>query len=399
MVLVAIAIVAGSTLGLRRLRAAAPTVDRAGLWLDTVRRGTMVREVLGPGTLVPEEIRWLTARTSARVERVLVKPGAAVTPETVLLELANSEVQLQALEASRQLTQAQAELVNLEASLNGQQLAQESAIASLAADLEDARLRAAADAELSRKGFLADLEKAQTEGRVRELTGRLAFEQKRLQAQARGRAAQVAAQRAQIERLHAIAAFRRREVDELKLRAGVAGVLQELALQPGQSVAAGAVLAKVARPERLQAEVRIPETQIKDVRAGQAARVDTRTGVVAGRVARIDPAAQAGTVRVDITLVGPLPAGARPDLNVEATIEIDRLTDVLFLGRPAVGQAEGAVALFKLLPDGESAVRTSITLGKSSVKSVEIRQGCKEGDRVILSDMAQWDSVDRVRLQ
>jgi HlyD family secretion protein len=392
-------VLVGATLGLRRLRAAAPSVDRGTVWMDTVKRGPMVREVLGQGTLVPEQIRWITAKSSARVERVLVKPGATVKADTVILELANSDLVLQALEADRQLAQAQAELANLMASLNSQQLAQQSVVATLKSDLGDARRRAKADDELARKGFLSELEHGQTEGRARELEGRLKFEQKRLQAQSRGVAAQVDAQRAQIARLSSISEFRRQEVEDLKLRAGTDGVLQELALQPGQSVAAGALLAKVARPDRLQAEVRVPETQAKDLRIGQKASIDTRNGLIPGHVSRIDPAAVAGTVRVDVSLDGPLPEGARPDLNVEGTIEIERLASVLYVGRPAFGQAEATVGLFRLQPDGTHAERTSVKLGRSSVKNVEIRSGLREGDQVILSDMAQWDQVDRIRLQ
>jgi HlyD family secretion protein len=399
MALGAAILIVGATLGLRRLRAAAPAVERGTVWMDTVQRGPMLREVLGQGTLVAEEIRWIAAKTSARVERVLVRPGAVVRMDTVLLELANSDVELQALEADRQLAQAEAELANLMATLNGQRLAQESVVASLGSDLGDARRRARADEELAKKGFLSELEQGQTRDRASELTGRLTFEQKRLQAQSRGIAAQVAAQRAQIQRLRSITEFRRKEVDELKLRAGVDGVLQELSLQPGQSVAAGALLAKVARPDRLKAEIRIPETQAKDVRIGQKASVDTRNGLIPGHVSRIDPAAQAGTVLVDVTLEGALPEGARPDLNVEGTIEIERLTSVLYVGRPAFGQPEGAVGLFRLDADGTGAERVTVKLGRSSVKSVEIRSGLKEGDRVILSDMSQWDQVDRIRLQ
>ncbi len=389
----------GATLGLRRLRVAAPTVERASVWTDTVKRGPMVREVLGQGTLVPEEIRWIAAKAAARVERVLVKPGATVKADTILMELTNSDLVLQSLEADRQLAQAQAELANLVATLNAQQLAQQSVVATIGSDLGDARRRARADEVLARKGFLSELEQGQTLGRERELEGRLKFEERRLQAQGRGVAAQVTAQRAQIARLGDIAAFRRKEVEDLKLKAGSEGVLQELALQPGQSVAAGALLAKVARPDRLQAEVRIPETQAKDVRIGQKASIDTRNGIIPGKVARIDPAAVAGTVRVDVSLEGALPDGARPDLNVEGTIEIERLASVLFVGRPAFGQPEASVGLFRLEADGRHASRTTVKLGRSSVKNVEIRSGLREGDQVILSDMAQWDHVDRVRLQ
>jgi multidrug resistance efflux pump len=367
--------------------------------MDTVKRGPMVREVLGQGTLVPEEVRWIAAKTPARVERVLVKPGATVTTETVLLELANSDVVLQSLEADRQLAQAQAELINLIASLKGQQLAQQSVVATLGSELSDARRRARADNELARKGFLSPLEQGQTEDRARELTGRLEFERKRLQAHTQGVNAQVEAHKAQVARLRSIAEFRRQEVEDLKVRAGTNGVLQELPLQPGQSVAGGALLAKVARPDRLQAEVRIPETQAKDVRIGQKAVIDTRNGLIPGHVSRIDPAALAGTVKVDVTLDGALPDGARPDLNVEGTIEIERLARVLYVGRPAFGQPEATVGLFRLAPDGVHAERTPVKLGRTSVKNIEIRSGLKEGDRVVLSDMAQWDHVDRIRIQ
>jgi HlyD family secretion protein len=395
----AAALLVGATVGLGRLKAAAPTVDKGTIWPDVVRRGPMVREVLGQGTLVPEEIRWIAAKTNARVEKVLVRPGAAVKADTVILELANSDLELAALEADRQLAQAQAEVANLAATLNGQKLAQESVIASLGSDLGDAQRRARADEALAQKGFLSELEQGQTVGKERELAGRLEFERKRLGAQSKGITAQMTAQRAQIERLRSISQFRRKEVDDLKLRAGVDGVLQELALQPGQSVAAGTLLAKVARPDRLMAEVRIPETQAKDVRVGQKATVDTRNGVIPGKVARIDPAAVQGTVRVDITLSGPLPDGARPDLNVEGTIEIERLANVLYVGRPTFGQPESTVGLFKIDPESGIATRVSVKLGRSSVKSVEIVAGLNEGDQVILTDMSQWDQVDRVRLK
>jgi RND family efflux transporter MFP subunit len=397
--IVVTAVVVAASVGLRRLRVAAPTVERGTVWMDTVQRGPMVREVLGQGTLVPEEIRYIAAKTNARVERVLVKPGATVKADTVILELTNSDMQLQALEADRQLAQSQAELANLQATLNSSKLAQQSIVATIGSDLADARRRALADEALAKKGFLSELEQGQTKGRADELDGRLEFEKKRLVAQTQGMAAQVAAQKAQVERMRSIAEFRRKEVEDLKLRAGVDGVLQELALQPGQAVAAGAALAKVARPDRLKAEVRIPETQAKDVIIGLKATIDTRNGVVPGHVVRIDPAATAGTVLVDVTLDGPLPAGARPDLNIEGTIEIERLASVLYVGRPAFGQPGATVGIFRLDGDGSHAERASVKLGRSSVKSVEILSGLKEGDKVILSDMSQWDQVDRIRLQ
>jgi HlyD family secretion protein len=396
---VGLVVVIGVTAGLRRLRPAAPTVERGTVWMDTVQRGPMVREVLGQGTLVPEEIHWLAAKSNARVDRVLIKPGAAVQADTVILELSNSDLELQALEADRQLAQSQAELVNLQASLNGQRLAQEATVASIASDLADARRRAHADDELAKKGFLSELEQGQTLGRATELAGRLDFEKRRVKALAQGITAQVAAQRAQVERLRSISAFRRREVDELKLRAGVDGVLQEMSLQPGQAVAAGTLLAKVVRPDRLKAEIRIPETQAKDLQIGQKASVDTRNGIVAGHVVRIDPAAVSGTVRVDVSFDGALPPGARPDLNVEGTVEIERLARVLYVGRPAAGQPGSTVGLFRVEADGNGAERVPVKLGRSSVKSIEILDGLHEGEKVILSDMAQWDQVDRIRLQ
>lgn len=398
LVLIASALVIGLTIGLRRLRAAAPTVERGTIWVDTVKRGPMLREVQGQGTLVPLEIRWITAATAARVDRVRVQPGTRVDADTVLVDLINPDVELQALEADRQLAQAQAELVNLEATLTNQRLAQESVVASLGSEQQEAKRRAAADEVLAKKGFLSDLEMATSRDKASTLSGRQAFEEKRLGALAKGIAAQAQAQRQQLERLRSIAQFRHKEVDALHVRAGVAGVLQELPLQPGQSVAVGAVGAKVAQPDRLKAEIRVPETQAKDVQLGQKATVDTRNGVVTGKVARIDPAAVSGTVKVDITFDGPLPAGARPDLSVEGTVELERLASVLFVGRPAFGQPESTVGLFKLGSDDEAA-RTEVKLGKASVRTIEVRGGLAEGDRVILSDMTQWDGAERIRLR
>ena len=303
-VLIAFACVIGLTLGLRRLRAAAPTVDRSVVWIDQVKRGPMLREVQGQGTLVPVEIRWITAVAPARVDRVRVLPGTKVEPDTILLDLLNPDVELAALEADRQLAQAQAELVNLDASLTNQRLAQESVVAGLDSDHQEAKRRAEADDALAKKGFLSDLEMATSRDRAAALAGRKVFEEKRLGALAKGISAQVQAQKQQVERLRSIAEFRHKEVDALHVRAGVAGVLQDLPLQPGQSVAVGAVLAKVAQPDKLKAELRIPETQAKDVQIGQKATVDTRNGTIVGKVARIDPAAVSGTVKVDVASRG-----------------------------------------------------------------------------------------------
>jgi HlyD family secretion protein len=396
---IAAVVVFGSVFGLRRLRAAAPTVDSSVLWFGTVKRGSMLREVQGQGTLVPEDIRWITAITAARVERVPVLPGAKVDADTVLIELANPDVQLAALEADRQVSEAQAQLANMEATLNGQKLQQESAIATLKSDLGDAKRRAQADEELAKKGYLSELERGQTRDRASEMAGRLDFEQKRLESQQKGIAAQITAQRAQVERLHKVAEFRHQQVDALHVKAGVPGVLQESPLQPGQSVVLGQLLAKVANPTRLKAEVRIPETQAKDLAIGLPAKIDTRNGVISGKVSRIDPAATQGTVRVDVRLEGELPPGARPDLTVEGTIELEHLTNVLYVERPAFGQPHSTVGLFKVEKDGDIAERVPVKLGASSVKTVEIQGGLGEGDKVVLSDMSQWDHTDRIRLR
>jgi multidrug resistance efflux pump len=392
-------VLAGGTLGLRRLRAAAPTVDKATVWIDTVQRGTMVREIQGQGKLVPEDVRWISATTAARVDQILVRPGSAVSPETVLLVLVNPDVELAALEAERQLAGAESELVNLRASLDSQRLAQESQVATLRSELGDARRRAVADDDLANKGFLSELERGQSRDRATELAGRIDFEEKRAKALGLGQAAQLVAQQQQVERLRAIAEFRRRAVDELRVRAGAAGVLQQLPLQVGQSVAAGALLANVARPDKLKAEIRVPEVQAKDAQIGLPATVDTHAGLVQGHVVRVDPAVVSGFVKVDVSLEGNLPAGARPDLSVAGTIQLDRLDDVLFVGRPAQGQPDSDVGLFKLESDGDGAVRTPVRLGRTSVKTVEVVRGLREGDRVILSDMAQWSQADRVKLR
>jgi HlyD family secretion protein len=392
-------VLGGATFGLSRLRAAAPTVERATVWTDTAKRGTMVRQVLGQGTLVPEDIRWISATAAARVERIIILPGAHVLPDSVLVELSNPDVELAALEADRGVAAAEATLTNLSATLDGGRLAQQSTVASLHSNLDDAKRRATADQDLADKGFLSKLELDASKERAKELDGRLDFERRRLDAISRGTGAQLISQRSEVERLKSIAEFRHRQLDGLKVRAGVDGILQELPLQVGQSVLQGALLAKVAKPDKLKAEIHIPETQMRDVAIGQKALVDTRNGVVEGKVTRIDPGAVAGTVRVDVSFTTALPQGARPDLTVEGTIELERLDNVLYVGRPAFGDPGTTVKLFKLVEGGEEAVRVPVQLGKSSVKTVEVKGGLAEGDVVVLSDMSQWDSTDRIRLR
>ncbi|WP_375766073.1 HlyD family efflux transporter periplasmic adaptor subunit [Archangium gephyra] len=389
----------GVTMGLSRLRAAAPTVERGTVWLDTVKRGPMIRQVKGAGTLVPEHIRWLTADTAGRVERIHVRPGTPVEPGTMLLELSNPDVQLQALEAERQLASAEAELIALRTNLETQRISQSATIATLETEATNAESQAEATVALMDRSFVPKLELQQVKGRAGELTTRLGLERQRLSVLQSSTREQLAAQQGQIERLKAVARFRRTQVESMQVKAGEGGVLSELPLELGQWVTPGTVLAKVVKPEKLKAELRIAETQARDIQVGQRAEVDTRNGVVVGTVARIAPAASQGTVRVEVMLTGELPKGARPDLTVEGTVELERLGQVLSMGRPAGAQPNATVSLFKLVPGSDEAVRVPVQLGRGSVNSIEVVQGLAEGDQVVLSDMTAWDAVDRVRLR
>lgn len=394
-----IAVVLLLTVALSRLEPAAPTVDRNTVWTDTVERGTMLRQVRGPGTLTAEETRWIPAVTPGRIEAKRVQPGTVVTPETVILDLSNPDVERQALEAERQLASARAELTNLRATLENQRLNQEATVATTRSQLREARRQMQAQEGLAAQNMAAPMELARVRDQAAEMEERLAIEQKRLRFQEQSVKAQLAAQQSQIQMLSTLAAFQRRQVESMQVRAGAAGVLQEMPVEVGQWVTSGATLAKVVQPGRLKAVLRIPETQAKDVVIGQAASVDTRNGVVRGRVVRIDPAVQNGTVTVDLALEGPLPKGARPDLSVDGTIDIERLDDVLYLGRPAYGQPESTVGLFRLGPDDTEATRINVQLGRGSASTIEVRQGLKPGDVVILSDMSAWDTAERVRLK
>jgi len=387
------------TVGLSRLRPAAPSVERASVWLDTVKRGPMVRQVKGAGTLVPEYIRWLTADTAGRVERIHVRPGATVKADTLLMELANPDVQLQALEAERQLASAQADLIKLRMELETERLGQESSVAAFTSESAEARRRAEASTLLHQKELIGDLEVRQTREKADELSRRLELERRRLDVVASGMKDQLAAQQGQVERLKAVAQFRRNQVESMKVRAGEDGVLQDLPLELGQWVTPGVLLAKVVKPERLKAELRIAETQARDIQPGQKALVDTRNGVVEGTVARVAPAASQGTVRVEVSLPEELPRGARPDLTIEGTVELERLGSVLSVGRPAGAQPNGTMSLFRLMPGSDEAIRVPVQLGRGSVNAVEVVQGLQEGDQVVLSDMAAWDAVERVRLR
>ncbi|MBN1208442.1 MAG: HlyD family efflux transporter periplasmic adaptor subunit [Myxococcaceae bacterium] len=392
-------VLVGITVGLSQLRAAAPTVERGSVWLDTVKRGPMLRQVKGAGTLVPEYIRWLTADTAGRVERIHVRPGAPVQPDTLLMELSNPDVQLQALEAERQLASAEAQLISLRTELETQRISQEAVIATLDAEAANAGRMATATVALLDRAYVPSLEAQQTREKAGELKLRLELERKRLGVLQASTREQLAAQQGQIERLKAVARFRRTQVESMQVKAGEEGVLTELPLELGQWVTPGMVLAKVVKPERLKAELRIAETQARDIQVGQRAQVDTRNGVVEGTVSRVAPAASQGTVRVEVTLPAELPKGARPDLTVEGTVELERLGNVLSVGRPAGAQPNSTVSLFRLLPGSDEAVRIPVQLGRGSVNAIEVVQGLSEGDQVVLSDMTAWDAVDRVRVR
>jgi HlyD family secretion protein len=389
---------AAITVGLSHLKPAAPSVSRATVWVDTVKRGPMVRQVRGLGTLVPEEIRWIPAATEGRVERILIKPGTAVKPDSVLLELSNPELENSASEAEWELKAAEADYSSLRVRLESQLLDQKAAFATTEATAKQAELQAAADEELATHGLISDLSLKLSKSRARESATRLDLDRQRLEIAAESTKADLAAQEARLGQLRAQAALRASQVRQLRVRAGIEGVLQQLPVEVGQRAAPGATLAKVTVPGRLKAELKIAETQAKDILIGQPASIDTRNGLVEGKVSRIDPAVLNGTVTVDVALTGTLPKGARPDLSVEGTIQLERLDDVLYVGRPAFGQEQSVVGLFRLGDGGQSAMRVQVKLGRSSVNTVEIIDGLQAGDQVILSDTSAWDSFDRLRL-
>jgi HlyD family secretion protein len=394
-----VALVVLAVLGLRGLKPAAPRVERATVWIDSVQRGPLVIQVRGPGTLVPERVRWISAVTAGRVERRLAEIGQEVKPETVLLILSNPDVQLEALESERQFTAARGERVNLSTSLESQRLNQQGAVAVARSEYLEAKRNAVAAESLLAKQLISVMEASRARDRVEELATRYDVEQRRLAVLTDAMGPQLALQAAQVNRLRAVTEFQRGRVRSMEVRAGAIGVLQDLTLEVGQWAQPGATLARIVEPGRLKAVLRIPETQAKDVVVGQPASIDTRNGVVEGRVARIDPAVQNGTVTVDVSLEGELPRGARPDLSVDGTVEVERLKEVLHLGRPAYGQAGARVGLFKLVEGGRIAVRMNVDLGRASVNTVEIRGGLQPGDKVIISDMSRWDAYDRLRVE
>jgi len=395
---VGILVVAGITLGLSKLKPAAPTVEKNTVWVDQVKRGLMLRQVRGNGTLVPEVIQWIPATTEGRVEKILILPGTVVTANSVLLELSNPELEVALRDAQLQLNAAQAEYENLKAQLESQKMDQEAAAAKVQSDYVEASLRAEADETLAKDGLVPQITLKISKAKAEEQKLIYELEKKRLNVNANSMKAQLNVQRTKVDQMQAQYDLRRNQVEALKVKAGTDGVLQQLPVEVGQRVSPGTNLARVAQPEHLKAELKIAETQAKDILIGQEASIDTRNGVIPGHVTRIDPAVQNGTVTVDVALDGPLPKGARPDLTVDGTVELERLENVLYVGRPASGQDDSTITLFKLDKNGADAQRIKVKLGRSSVNTIEILDGLGEGDSVILSDMSQWDSFDRVRL-
>ena len=385
--------------GVAQLKPAAPTVERNSLSIDSVVSGPMVREVRAPGSLVPEQIRWISAVAPGRVERKLVQPGEKVTPQTILMELSNPDVEIQLLQAERQLTAAQADLVALQVSLETQRLTQAGVVAQTRSESAEAERNAKAASSMVDRQLISAFEAAKAREHAAEMTERLAIEEQRLKLFTDNIPAQLSVQREQVARLKAVVAFQRSLAGAMVVRAGTNGVLQELPLEVGQFATSGTTIAKVVQPDRLKAVLRVQENLARDVALGQSAVIDTRNGLVRGRVSRIDPSSSGGMVTVDVALTEALPKGARPDLSIDGTIEIERIGQVLHVGRPTYGQANSTIGLFRLAPGGDEAERVQVTLGRTSANAVEIVSGLNAGDVVILSDMSRFDAVDRVRVK
>lgn len=400
-VLIAVGLLAvgGITYGLTKLKPAAPTLDRSTAIIETVKRGQMLREVRGNGTLVPQVTRWVPAPADGRVESIPVQAGMQVNPGTIIVELSNPQIEQQATDADFQVKAAEADEENLRVRLESDSMTQQSAIASINADYSQAKLQLDADEVLAKQGLVADLVLKISRVHVQDLANRLRVEQQRLAVSSKSTKAQLNAAGSRLQQLRVLAKLKRDQLDALKVRAGTSGVLQQVSVQVGQQVTPGFNIARVADPASLKAEFKIPETQIKDVKIGQPVSVDTRNGLIQGSVSRVDPAAQNGTFTVDASLNGPLPASARPDLSIDGTIELERLDNVLYVARPAFGQGQQTVGMFVLTPDGSEAIRTQVALGRNSVSTIEVISGLREGDRVIVSDTSSLDSYNRIRVR
>jgi len=386
------------TVALSHLKPAVPSVDRSTVWVDTVKRGPMLREVRGLGTLVPEEIRWIPANTEGRVEKIVVRPGTHVKADTVILELSSPELEQAARDAESKLKAAEAEFTTLQAKLQRDLLDQESTTARVHSELEQARMESETNEQLKKNGLVAELQYKTAQVKAAELANRDAIEQKRLNFARDSIEPQLASKQAEVDQVKAAAQLKLDQVEALHVKAGMNGVLQQMPVDVGQRVKIGDNLARVADPTKLKAEIKIAETQAKDIQIGEKATIDTRNGVVTGHVTRVDPAVEQGTVKVDAQIDGELPRGARPDLTIDGTIELERLDDVIYVGRPAFGQENNTVSIFKIVSGSSEAVRTPVKLGRSSVNSIEIVNGLQPGDQVILSDTSAWDAHERIRL-
>lgn len=402
MAVIAVIAVLGVTLGVSRLKPAAPSVEYGTIWPDTVKRGSMMRQVRGIGSLVPipEDVRLIPAETDVRVERVLILPGTPVKPDSLIMELSNPQVVQEALNADLDLKSAEAEYHNTKAKVDSDLMNLKGEAATVEADYENAKRDATANKELAKIGVLSDSALKASLAKEKEMSTRNQIEQDRISESTKAVETQLQVQQTTIEQKRALADLKHRQLDALKVRAGITGVLQgaDPPIQVGQRLTQGTILAKIVQPEHLKAELKIPETQAKDIIPDQTAEIDTHNGIVKGHVSRIDPAVLNGTVTVDVSLDEAPPKGARPDLSVDGTITLERLNDVLYVGRPAFGQEKSTVSMFKIDPDGKSASRVKVELGRSSVNTIEILGGLKEGDQVILSDMSRWDANDHIRL-
>jgi HlyD family secretion protein len=387
-----------ATFAISRLKPAVPSVDRSTVWVDTVKRGPMVRQVRGLGTLVPEEIRWIAANTEGHVDKIIVRPGARVEPDTLILELGSPELEQTAHDAESKAKAAESELTTLRATLQRELLDQEATTARVHSEFEQAKMERQTNDQLAKNGLVAELVYKTSKVKEAELSNRDEIEQKRLAFARDSIEPQLASKQAAVEQANQLAKLKLDQVEALHVKAGMTGVLQQLPVEVGQRLKVGDNLARVADPTKLKAEVKIAETQAKDIQINQSAVVDTRNGTVKGHVTRVNPAVEQGTVTVDVAFDEPLPKGARPDLSVDGTIELERLDNVVFVGRPAFGQENNMVGIFKLVNGGSEAIRTQVKLGKSSVNTIEIQSGLEPGDQVILSDTSAWDAHERIRL-
>ena len=400
-VVITVLVVAGAAFYVWRLKPANPVVDRATIWTDTVKRGPLLRQVRGPGSLVPREdrIRLIPAETEATVLRIRVLPGAIVQPDTLLMDLVDPQLQQELLDAQLTLKGAQADLTNVRAKLQSDLMTQKAGAATVGADNNQAQLQASTDKSLYDLGVISGLTYSASKGKADELTTRNDLERQRLLLNEKAIETQLAVQETKVEQAQAMLSLKQKQQDALSVRAGISGVLVELDHQVGEHVAPGTTLAKIVQPDQLKAALKIAETQARDIQIGQPAEVDTHNGIIQGKVVRIDPAVVAGTVTVDVELTGALPLGARPDLSVDGTIDLDRMTQVLYVGRPAFGNEDSTIQLFKLSPDGATAVRVPVKVGRASVNSIQILEGLQDGDVVILSDMTRWEGNNKIRLE